>query len=61
LLQVQIGGLPEDTKRHRRGRPARVVEMVVVYEPDFFHKPEPVSNRATEWTTTAGPVETQMP
>jgi hypothetical protein len=24
----------------RRGRPAQVLEMVVVYDPDFFHKPE---------------------
>jgi hypothetical protein len=32
--------------------------MVVVYDPDFFHKPERVRNRTTEQTTTAGPLET---
>ena len=42
----------------RCGRPARVQEMVLIYDPDFFHKPERVRNRATEHTMTAGPLET---
>jgi len=45
----------------RCGRPARVQEMVLIYDPDFFHKPERVRNRATEQTTTAGPVDTKLP
>ena len=42
----------------RCGRPARVVGLVLIYDPDFFHKPERVRNRATEHTMTAGPLET---
>jgi hypothetical protein len=45
----------------RCGRPARVVGLVLIYDPDFFHKPERVRNRAPEQTTTAGPVDTKLP
>jgi hypothetical protein len=31
----------------RCGRPAQVLEMVVVYDPNFFHKPERVRDPTT--------------
>ena len=40
----------------RCGRPARVVEMALIYDPDFFHNEVRLRNRTTQQTGTVAPV-----
>jgi hypothetical protein len=41
----------------RCGRPALVQEMVLIYDPDFFHNEERLRNLTTQQTGTAAPAE----